>query len=122
MKFYQYAFGIGLEDGKDTGKNAGVRGLVNAAPYLCCAVLGCWLTEPLNRVLGRRGTIFVTCLISSATCVAQAFTSEWWHLFLARFCLGLGIGPKSATIPVYSAECVPANIRGGLVMMWQMWT
>ena len=114
--FYQYAFGI---DG-DSGNNPGIRGLVNAAPYLCCAVLGCWLTEPLNRVLGRRGTIFVTCILSSATCIWQAFTRTWWHLFIARFCLGLGVGPKSATIPIYSAECVPANIRGALVMMWQV--
>jgi len=36
--------------------------------------------------------------------------------------LGLGIGPKSATIPVYASECTPPTIRGGLVMMWQMWT
>ncbi len=116
--FYQDAYGI---DGSD-GHNPGIRGLVNSAPYLCCAVLGCWLTEPLNRLLGRRGTIFVTCILSSLTCVWQAFTNTWWHLFIARFCLGLGVGPKSATIPIYSAECVPANIRGALVMMWQMWT
>ncbi|KAL9002523.1 MAG: hypothetical protein Q9188_004546 [Gyalolechia gomerana] len=51
-----------------------------------------------------------------------AFTNTWWHLFIARFMLGLGIGPKSATIPIYAAECTPANIRGALVMMWQMWT
>ena len=113
--FYQHAFGI-----EGDGHDPGIRGLINAAPYLCSAVLGCWLTEPLNRVLGRRGTIFVTCIISSATCVWQAFTNSWWHLFIARFCLGLGVGPKSATIPVYSAECVPANIRGALVMMWQV--
>lgn len=116
--FYQYAYGI---EGSE-GNNPGIRGLINAAPYLCCAVLGCWLTEPLNRCLGRRGTIFVTCIISSVTCIGQAFTNTWWQLFIARFCLGLGVGPKSATIPIYSAECVPANIRGALVMMWQMWT
>jgi len=114
--FYQHAFGI---DGNGRHDPA-LRGLVNAAPYLCCAILGCWLTEPLNKVLGRRGTIFVTCLLSSGTCVWQAFTQSWWHLFIARFFLGLGIGPKSATIPIYSAECVPANIRGALVMMWQV--
>ena len=27
------------------------------------------------------------------------------------------ISPKSATVPVYSAECSPAVIRGALVMM-----
>ncbi len=36
--------------------------------------------------------------------------------------VGLGIGPKSATIPIYAAECTPAGIRGAFVMMWQMWT
>lgn len=29
---------------------------------------------------------------------------------------------NSATIPIYASECAPAKIRGGLVMMWQMWT
>ena|SRR5258708_2007122 len=89
---------------------------------LCCAVLGCWLTSPLNELLGRRGAIFVTALLSWLTCFWQGATNSWPHLFAARFVLGLGIGPKSSTVPVYSAECAPANIRGALVMMWQMWT
>lgn len=32
------------------------------------------------------------------------------------------MGPKSATIPIYAAECAPANVRGALVMMWQIFT
>lgn len=39
---------------------------------------------------------------------------------IARFVLGLGIGPKSTTVPVYTAECAPAPIRGALVMMWSV--
>lgn len=97
-------------------------GIVNSAPYLCCAVIGCWLTDPLNQWLGRKKTIFLTCAISFLTCLWSSFTNTWWHLFIARFFLGFGIGPKSATVPVYSAECSPAIIRGALVMMWQMWT
>lgn len=31
------------------------------------------------------------------------------------------MGAKAATVPVYAAENTPANIRGGLVMSWQMW-
>lgn len=121
--FYQYAFGIDHElSAHNANRNSGIRGLVNAAPYLACAVLGCWLTHPLNYVFGRRGTIFVTCVVSSLACVWQAFTNSWEHLFVARFVMGIGLGAKSATIPVFSAECVPANIRGALVMMWQMWT
>ncbi|KAI6118445.1 hypothetical protein F5141DRAFT_619625 [Pisolithus sp. B1] len=97
-------------------------GVVNSAPYLCCATFSCWLTYPMNQWLGRRKTIFVCCLISFVTCIWSALTGSWWHLFIARFFLGIGIGPKSATVPVYAAECSPAAIRGALVMMWQMWT
>lgn len=80
------------------------------------------MTHPLNHYLGRKKTIFITCLISFVTCIWSGLTNTWWHLFIARFFLGFGIGPKSATVPVYAAECSPAPIRGALVMMWQMWT
>ncbi|KAJ6565818.1 hypothetical protein DFH09DRAFT_1363614 [Mycena vulgaris] len=115
---YPAQFGIGSTSQRDTW----LVGLVNSAPYLCCAFIGCWLTDPLNNAFGRKKTIFITCLISFLACLWSAFTNTWWHLFIARFFLGFGIGPKSATVPVYSAECSPAAIRGALVMMWQMWT
>ena len=59
-------------------------GLVNGAPYLCCAVLGCWLTSPLNNWLGRRGTIFLTAALSALTCIWMGVTNSWQHLFAAR--------------------------------------
>ncbi|KAK9458184.1 hypothetical protein V1511DRAFT_491971 [Dipodascopsis uninucleata] len=116
--FFPSQFGIGSSSSYDTW----IVGLVNSAPYLCCACIGCWLSDPLNRVLGRRGTIFVSCFVAAATCIWSGCTNTWWHLFIARFFLGFGIGAKSATVPVYAAECTPAVIRGALVMMWQMWT
>src|ERR1700694_4939346 len=39
-------------------------GLINSSPYLACAVLGCWLTEPLNNLLGRRHLIVLSCFIA----------------------------------------------------------
>ncbi|KAI0447220.1 hypothetical protein F4803DRAFT_546436 [Xylaria telfairii] len=54
--------------------------------------------------------------------IASFATSSWRTLLAARFLLGLGIGLKSATIPIYATECAPAQLRGGLVMMWQLWT
>ncbi|EHK45869.1 hypothetical protein TRIATDRAFT_317997 [Trichoderma atroviride IMI 206040] len=99
-----------------------ITGLVVGAPYLCCAILGCWLTEPLNKVLGRRGTIFISCFIAAVASIWEGVANSWVNLFIARFVLGLGIGPKSSTVPVYAAECSPAPIRGALVMQWQMWT
>lgn len=44
-----------------------IVGLVNSSPYLACAVLGCWLTEPLNNLLGRRGVIFLSCFVAGGT-------------------------------------------------------
>ncbi|KAF4312932.1 putative mfs sugar transporter [Botryosphaeria dothidea] len=116
--FYTPQFGIDNDDSRSTW----LTGLVNSAPYLCCALIGCWLTVPYNNWFGRRGTIFITCLFSAIACFWQGFVNTWWHMFVARFALGFGIGPKSATVPIYAAECTPPAIRGALVMQWQMWT
>ena len=102
--------------------NNNIKGLVVGAPYLACAIIGCWLTEPLNRYFARRGTIFISCFVAAVASVWQGVCNSWVNLFIARFVLGLGIGSKSSTVPVYAAECSPAPIRGALVMMWQMWT
>ncbi|KAK3683653.1 hypothetical protein B0T22DRAFT_519828 [Podospora appendiculata] len=118
QSFYKVAFGIGSDSQRDTW----LLGLCNSAPHLCRALIGCWLTDPMNNVFGHRGTIFVSCLISAAACFHQAFTNTWWHMFIARFYLGLGIGPKSATTPIFAAECSPPKLRGALVMQWQVWT
>ncbi|KAJ0162239.1 putative metabolite transport protein YwtG [Colletotrichum tanaceti] len=118
QSFYKSQFGIGGKTERDTW----LLGLTNSAPYLCCAVVGCWLTEPMNKAFGRRGTVFISCLISALACFWQAFTNTWWHMFIARFMLGFGIGPKSATTPIFAAECAPPRLRGALVMQWQMWT
>ncbi|KAL2817522.1 hypothetical protein BDW59DRAFT_132559 [Aspergillus cavernicola] len=99
-----------------------ITGLVVGAPYLACAVVGCWLTEPLNRYFARRGTIFISCVIAAVASIWEGVANSWVNLFLARFVLGLGIGSKSSTVPVYAAECAPAPIRGALVMQWQCWT
>ncbi|PWN50170.1 hypothetical protein IE53DRAFT_362588 [Violaceomyces palustris] len=97
-------------------------GIVNSAPYFSCALLACWVTAPMNHYFGRRGAIFISCLIAFATCIWAGVVHTWWHLLISRVFLGFGISPKSATVPIYAAETVPANIRGGLVMQWQLWT
>ncbi|WAR62578.1 hypothetical protein PtB15_15B164 [Puccinia triticina] len=116
--FYYDRFGIS----DSSRRTAMIQGLVNSAPYLCCAVFACWITDPANRILGRRGVIFWSCFIAGVASIWEAFTYSWQQLFAARLLLGLGIGPKSATAPIYTAECSPAPIRGALVMQWQMWT
>ena len=59
------------------------------------------------------------CLLSV---IGSALTQNWYQLFICRLLLGIGMGSKASTVPIYAAENVPASIRGGLVMSWQVWT
>lgn len=85
-------------------------------------MVGCWLSDPLNNLFGRRGCIFITAIILIATPIASGFTHSWEALFAVRFVLGIGMGAKGSTVPVYAAENSPAPIRGALVLGWQLWT
>ncbi|GAA5919070.1 hypothetical protein JCM6882_003711 [Rhodosporidiobolus microsporus] len=121
--FWAPQFGLNTEKGTPgADKNQWLMGLVAGAPYLCCAVLGCWLTAPVNKLLGRRGAMFVSSLISLLGCVWSAVTNSWQHLLVARLFLGIGVGINSATVPVFAAETAPPLVRGALVMQWQTWT
>lgn len=44
---------LGLDESTEYGTY--IVGLVNAAPYFASAFIGCWLSDPLNFYLGRRG-------------------------------------------------------------------
>lgn len=101
---------------------AWIVGLVNAAPYIASAFLGCWLSDPLNNFIGRRGTIFFSAIFCLLSVIGSGCSQNWWELFICRILLGIGMGAKASTVPIYAAENVPASIRGGLVMCWQMWT
>lgn len=81
-----------------------------------------WLSDPLNNWLGRRGTIFAAAIFSLLAPIGSAATQNWGQLVACRILLGVGMGLKEVTVPVYSAENAPTNIRGGLVMSWQVWT
>lgn len=73
-------------------------------------------------MLGRRGTIFVAAIFSLLAPIGSAVTQKWGQLVACRILLGIGMGLKEVTVPVFSAENTPANVRGGLVMSWQVWT
>jgi len=80
------------------------------------------LSDPLNNYFGRRGTIFFAAVFCLLSVIGSGCTQTWWELFICRLLLGVGMGAKASTVPIYAAENVPAIIRGGLVMSWQMWT
>ncbi|KAJ3534007.1 hypothetical protein NM208_g7722 [Fusarium decemcellulare] len=100
--------------------NTTLVGVINSGPTLF-GLLSAWAADPINNWIGRRGAIFVTGLFCIFPVLAQAFTQNWWGLLICRLFMGLGMGIKISTIPVYSAEIAPAPIRGGIVTSFQLW-
>ncbi|KAL8671563.1 MAG: hypothetical protein Q9168_003948 [Polycauliona sp. 1 TL-2023] len=115
---------LGLADPKGkafTPRDEWVIGVINAVIFLTAGLIGAWIVDPLNYYLGRRGEIFFAACILTACPIGSGFAQSWQGLFAARFVMGIGIGAKNATVPIYSAEMAPARIRGALVMFWQLW-
>lgn len=81
-----------------------------------------WISDPLNDILARRGTIFFAAIFSLLAPIGSGCSQKWGQLVACRILLGIGMGLKEVTVPVYSAEVAPRTIRGGLVMSWQVWT
>ncbi|RMZ68121.1 d-xylose-proton symporter [Pyrenophora seminiperda CCB06] len=97
-------------------------GIPDAGPV--CEAAGTFWGEidPMNELCGRRGTIFIAAIFSLFAPFGMAVSQKWGELAACRVLLGVGMGLKEVTVPVFSAENVPASVRGGLVMSWQIWT
>lgn len=98
-----------------------LRTCVTSGGQIKLTTSGAFIVDPLNHYFGRRGEIFITAACLTATPIASGFTRNWQQLFAVRFIMGIGIGAKNATVPIFSAELSPARIRGALVMFWQLW-
>ncbi|KAB2577665.1 Galactose-proton symporter [Lasiodiplodia theobromae] len=103
-------------------KDEWIVGVVNAMPYIAIWLFAAWISDPLNDLIGRRGTIFTGAIFSLVAPFGMAVTQNWGQLIATRVLLGIGMGLKEVTVPVFSAETAPAMVRGGLVMSWQLWT
>ncbi|KXT01595.1 hypothetical protein AC579_8959 [Pseudocercospora musae] len=97
-------------------------GFVNSCPYIAICLFTAWISDPINDWVGRRGTIFIAAIFSLLAPIGSACVQTWGQLVACRILLGVGMGLKEVTVPVFSAENSPTNIRGGLVMSWQLWT
>lgn len=88
---------------------------------MMCSSAG-WISDPINNLLGRRKTILLGALFSIAAPLGSSRVHTLGQLIACRVLLGIGMGLKEVTVPIYSAEVAPTNIRGALVMSWQLWT
>ncbi|KAH7117556.1 hypothetical protein B0J11DRAFT_87834 [Dendryphion nanum] len=119
----EFGIGHGEEEGHpNRWRDNLIVGVVNAGPYIGSAFLGCWLSDPCNYFFGRRGTIFISAIFCLITPIGGAVCQNWEQLFITRLLMGVGMGLKGSSVPIFAAENSPAQIRGALVMTWQMWT
>ena len=81
-----------------------------------------FLSDPLNHRFGRRGTICIGAIFSLAAPIGSAYTKHWGQLAACRVLLGIGLGLKDVTVPIYSAEVAPTAVRGRAIMSWQLST
>lgn len=79
-----------------------------------------WISDPLNNWFGRRYTILIAAVFSLLAPIGSGLSQTWGQIIACRILLGIGMGLKEVTVPVYSAENAPTAIRGGLVMSWQL--
>ncbi|KAK0612839.1 hypothetical protein B0T17DRAFT_498871 [Bombardia bombarda] len=116
------SFPRALGIGGDSDHDVYIIGLINSAPYIGSALIGCWLSDPLNYYIGRRGAIFFAGHFCFWPVIGSAFAQTWVQLLVCRILMGIGMGAKASSVPVFAAENSPAAIRGALVMSWQLWT
>lgn len=109
-------------DPDNNDRDAIIVGLLNSGPYIGSALLGCWLSDALNNWFGRRGTIFFSAHFCIWPVIGSALCRTWEEQMACHLLMGIGMGAKASTVPIYAAENAPASIRGALVMSWQMWT
>ncbi|KAJ6007713.1 Major facilitator superfamily domain general substrate transporter [Penicillium herquei] len=122
---FDVAFGIPTTpplcpDKATCNRNQWILGFINSGP--AATIFFLWLVDPINHYLGRKGTIFLGAIFSLVAPIGSAFTQHWGQLVATRMLLGIGMGLKEVTVPISSAENAPTNIRGALVMSWQLWT
>ena len=103
----------------DTTRGTLLIGLLNAGPYIGSAFIGCWLSDPVNNLWGRRGVIFFSAHFCIWPVIGSAFCQTWPQQLACRLLMGIGMGIKASTVPIYAAENSPAAIRGALVMSWR---
>jgi len=95
---------------------------VLAATVPLAAMIGAPIAGLLTNSMGRKPLLFLVCLLVALGSLIQALSPTHTVIVLGigRFILGLGVGAGLTTVAVYVAECSPANVRGLLVSLEEL--
>ena len=69
---------------------------------------------------GRRTVLIVVALLYSISAICSALAFNYTSLVIARLVGGVAFGAALVLVPLYIAETVPSNMRGGMVSLNQL--
>ena len=92
--------------------------------YVGCALIGSiagvLVAGMLSDFLGRKKTMLISAVLFSISAIGCAFSSDFTQLVIYRIVGGFGIGIVSIVSPVYISEVAPAEVRGTMVSLYQL--
>lgn len=95
------------------------KGFAVAIILLGCT-LGAATAGAITLKFGRKKVLLFAALLFLAASLLSYTPTMYWHLLIARFLGGLGVGIASMISPMYIAELAPASLRGRLVSFNQL--
>ena len=92
--------------------------------YVGCAligsILGVAVAGMLSDFLGRKKTMLISAVLFSVSAIGCALCADFTQLVIFRIVGGFGIGIVSIVSPVYISEVSPAEVRGTMVSLYQL--
>ena len=92
--------------------------------YVGCALIGSiagvLIAGMLSDFLGRKKTMLISALLFSISAIGCAVCDNFTQLVIYRMIGGFGIGIVSIVSPIYISEVSPANVRGTMVSLYQL--
>ena len=92
--------------------------------YVGCALIGSiagvLVAGMLSDFLGRKKTMLISALLFSVSAIGCALSADFTQLVIYRMIGGFGIGIVSIVSPVYISEVSPAEVRGTMVSLYQL--
>ena len=84
------------------------------------AVVGALTCGRVSDRYGRRPLMGGLGVVFFVGIAAAALAPGYWTLLIGRFVMGLAVGGVSATVPTYLGEMAPAQIRGRILSLNQL--
>ncbi|KAJ9660019.1 hypothetical protein H2201_007124 [Coniosporium apollinis] len=88
-----------------------------AITSLCSAgaFVGAILAGLTADKFGRKGAIYVGCVLFLVGAILQAVSWSFAQMCVGRLVVGFGVGSAAMVVPLYIAELAPANLRGRMI-------